>query len=290
MDELEIVCSRKGTSLGPWSRCSRRLRNRFSNVGRLAFACWAVSLPGLLGDEIRSRILKDTTSFGIVERVEIADESALRDQAFRGFAETFLDAHRGRFKLLMFVAGTDPFEVAVAMWHGSSDVRIADLLVQSLRDHGPLNHPIARLLADSGGAVADMCHGSECTHLVLRGTDPSLVHYGDQAYSLLHFHLSAVPAKATNSHEGRGLLTLYFKTAAPLSRAAAVWLIRRYQRTTEIREVEVNIRHDEWFIDDGRFPGVYRFNGPLPFPNPVDLRKLPEISCFQDTNGIRCSE
>lgn len=75
-----------------------QLRNRFSDVGGLAFACWAVSLPGLLGDEIRSRILKDTTSFGIVERVEIADESALRDQAFRGFAETFLDAHRGRFR------------------------------------------------------------------------------------------------------------------------------------------------------------------------------------------------
>lgn len=244
----------------------------------------AVTLSLVAGsDEL---VLEHRTAKVLWQKVVVPDSEFTLDSLKSRF-ERALQRESARFQVIKLEVFVDKQE-ALSNRKGATDVSY-DSWEFLYRDYETKIPPSAELLMIRNNAamrVRDQRGGVVST--VLRGKDPYTVWALGKKLALVHMAAYKGAPLRDQSKKFVDVLSFFLMADDDFDERAAKAITQGLIKETGIKEIQVVIRPDPWFISDDNFPVVSPYVRRTPPPSKVEYDKTPEWVCVADTRSIGC--
>ena len=150
--------------------------------------------------------------------------------------------------------------------------------------------PMAEILTFEGNAVLRMRDSSgNCSETVLSGENFLRVGVDHIDFEILETYYTGLPPHTASAPGDEAMVWVYVRCSSfptpDEAREFSLLMRKRFQQ----KRIIVVMRTDSYFITDGRFPILYRFDqNPTP-PSQEQYERSQTMYCFCDRPDIRCS-
>jgi|SRR5271157_1195244 len=151
--------------------------------------------------------------------------------------------------------------------------------------------PAAEVLGYQGNAVLRLRDSSgTCSEIVLAGDNFLRVHLGGLEFEILKTYYAPLPPHVEPSPGDEAMVFTYVRASSFPNTDQAREFSQLVLHRVQEKRVVVLFRTDDFFIDDNRFPIVYRFDPTTPPPSREQYRQSKTMYCFGDRPGILCRD
>lgn len=149
--------------------------------------------------------------------------------------------------------------------------------------------PMAEILSFDGDAVLRLrdAHGA-CFETVLSGRNFLWVHQGSTDFQILDVHYRSLPPHTQSSPGDEAMIWVYVRSSVFPTVDEGKQLSELMRSRFHQKRIVVAIRTDSYFIADGAFPTVYRFDAEGTPPSRDDYANSRTMYCFCDRPEVRC--
>ncbi len=242
-------------------------------------------------------VLADQNAAGIVNRAFTIPKQQFDRSHVESLCRAFLDEHKGQYRLLRLLIGTDEVDLARSLYHSINRRVTEQSALEDLKKFGLPKQPIARLFARGGNALLSYVgpDGKFDEWLLAGATDPTKIKVGEVSCRLLHFvfvgpqYAMRKDYVVTKRPDPYGL-DLYFQCGPQVSATNAAILVRMFAKELGLHGVSVHTRSDAWFLADPNYPDVYRFQREIVLPRLYEALGRPSVTCsVGGPKGLGCA-
>jgi len=149
--------------------------------------------------------------------------------------------------------------------------------------------PMAEILAYGNNAVLRLRNGAGvCTEVVLSGDNFLRVKSGGMDFEILEIYFHPLPPSTEPSPGDEAMVTIFVRASAFPDESRAREFSLLMQSRFQQKRVTVAFRADAFFLTDGMFPIMYRFDSTATTPGRDAYQKSKTMYCFCDVPGIPC--
>lgn len=206
-------------------------------------------------------------------------------------ARDFLSKYKRKFKILRLTMGIDQADVMRQVGgKGSMHVSYQEGVQMHVRSRDSvLRLPMAEMLSIGEGSVLRWRSSQgEMARIILYGEDSLRINIPGSLFEIKHIAASVLPPFLREVPHEQHLIHYYIVTPNRLSKDKAKLLTRHLVRVAGVRQIDVRLAQDIWFLDDPYFPAVYRFEPLGDIPNAETYRRRPTIYCSHIEGKIDC--
>jgi len=150
--------------------------------------------------------------------------------------------------------------------------------------------PMAEFLTYESNTVLRMRDSSGiCSETVLSGDNFLKVRVDDIDFEILKTYFTPLPPHTTVTPGDEAMIWLSVRSSSFPNENQARDFSSLMQKRFQQKRVNVTIRTDSYFITDGRFPILYRFDQDGSPPSREQYEHSRTMYCFCERPGIQCS-
>lgn len=150
--------------------------------------------------------------------------------------------------------------------------------------------PMAEFLSYEDNTVLRMRNSAgTCSEIVLSGNNFLRVRVSDIDFEILKTYFTPLPPHTVAAPGDEAMIWVYVRSSSfpneDQAREFSLLMRKRFQQ----KRIIVMIRTDSYFITDGRFPIMYRFDQDATPPSREQYEQSKTMYCFCERPGIQCS-
>jgi hypothetical protein len=127
-----------------------------------------------------------------------------------------------------------------------------------------------------------------CSEVVLSGNNFLRARVNNIEFEILKIFYGSLPPHTEPTPGDESMISVYVRSSAFPSAVQARELTRSLQERFQQKRVMVKFRTDAFFLTDGFFPIMYRFDSAANPPTKDEYEKSKTLYCFCDQPGIPC--
>ncbi len=239
-------------------------------------------LPLISGVAAEVRTLFDKSFPGGFRIVELVGEESLAVARLQAYlADAKLDP-----PLLLHVTAADSM-VSLGVLSGGKGSTEKDYAAWDHMHFARQGHEQIRaleLLAIGNDAVVRIAERGKVSKVVLRGKDPTLLTVGSRHCELLTVRAYQLPH--TSPSPTHVALTVWTDALPTATEALAI--TRELQARLHASWIQVDMRPDNWFIDDQFYPVWFPFHPANPPGSLAEYKSHGQRTCFGDPREVHC--
>jgi hypothetical protein len=149
--------------------------------------------------------------------------------------------------------------------------------------------PMAEILAYEKNAVLRLRNSAgACSEVVLSGENFLRVPMGAVEFEILKISYHPLPPSTEPSSGDEAMVSIYVRSPALPNEDQARQFSLLMQKRLQQKRIIVAFRNDAYFLTDGRFPVVYRFDPTARPPSREQYEQSETMYCFCELPGIQC--
>ena len=149
--------------------------------------------------------------------------------------------------------------------------------------------PMAEFLSFEGNTVLRMRDSAgRCSESVLSGNNFLRLEVDGTKFEILEMYFSALPPHTAASPGDEAMIWLYVRSSVfPSQKQGRDFSLVMRERFRQ-RRIVIAIRTDSYFLTDGRFPIMYRFDQNSAPPSREEYAQSKTMGCFCDRAEVMC--